>query len=221
MPADATAFTQGLEVTSDGRLFESTGQYGSSDIREVDLATGEVLRLRPLDDSEFGEGLTVVGDRLIVLTWQENTAIVVDPDTFEDIERFTYEGQGWGLCYDGDRLVMSDGSAQLTFRDPDTFEVVGNVVVRLDDQPLVRINELECVDDRVYANVWQTEDIVIIDPESGVVETVIDASGLLSRAEAARVDVLNGIAAVPGTDEFLITGKNWPSMFRVRFVPVD
>jgi glutamine cyclotransferase len=169
----------------------------------------------------FGEGVTVVGPILWQLTWKNGLAIQRDPATLAEQRRVPYPGEGWGLCYQRahDRLVMSDGSPTLTFRDPRTFAETARVNVRSGDQLYGRVNELECVGDTVYANIWQTDTIVRINPASGQVTGTVDASGLLNATERGRTDVLNGIAAVPGTDQFLLTGKLWPKMFRVRFVP--
>jgi glutamine cyclotransferase len=168
----------------------------------------------------FGEGLAQVGDRLIQLTWQQQQALVWSADTLEPEGSFDYQGEGWGLCFDGRRLVMTDGSSSLTFRDAVTFEVIGEVSVMLDGQPIDRLNELECVDGSVWANVWETDSIVRIDPASGEVTGVLDASGLIT-PHPALFDpgaVLNGIAYDPATDTWLLTGKLWPSMFEVRLV---
>jgi glutaminyl-peptide cyclotransferase len=225
-PHDTAAFTQGLQL-HDGVLYESTGLYGESDVRTVALETGEVIDLVELPDTAFGEGLTLVDDRIWQITWQEQIAFLRDAATLAEVDQVSYTGEGWGVCYDGgnERLVMSNGSAELTFRDPATFEPTGSVTVTRDGQPLVLINELECVGDKVWANVWQTDEIVCIDPETGVVESVVNAAGLLTPEEAAAADVLNGIAAAPGLTTaagpgtFLITGKLWPWLFLVRFVP--
>jgi glutamine cyclotransferase len=217
-PHDPEAFTQGLELDGDV-LYEGTGLYGESTLREVDPATGEVVRQIALDPEHFGEGITLVGDRLLQLTWKEGVALAYDPDTFEQVGSHRYEGQGWGLCLDGDRLVMSDGSARLTFRDPDTFEATGGVDVTLGGQPLAALNELECVGGHVYANVYQTPRIVEIDPSTGAVVATIDASGLLSPEEATDANVLNGITYDAAAGTFLITGKLWPALFEVTLVP--
>lgn len=223
-PHDTAAFTQGLELY-EGLLYEGTGLYGQSEIRVVDPETGEVHQSEPLPAETFGEGLTRVGDRIWQLTWMEQTAFLRSRTTLAELERVGYTGEGWGLCYDQprDRLVMSDGTPQLTFRDPASFEPAGTVTVTRDGEPLAQINELECVGDRVWANIWQTDEIVRINPESGAVDAVVDASGLLTPQEQAGADVLNGIAAAggfngAGDDSFLITGKLWPRMFLVRFV---
>ena len=212
------AYTQGL-VWHRGKLFESTGQYGESTLRRVDAGTGREESRRALSPLLFGEGLARIDERLIQLTWRSGVAIVYEIDSFDEVERYSYEGQGWGLCYDGRRLVMSDGSDRLTFRDAETFVVVGDVRVTLEGQPLARINELECVEGWIYANVYQTDWIVRIEPETGVVHSVIDASGLLSGSEREGVDVLNGIAFDPESEVFYLTGKYWPRIFAVRFVP--
>lgn len=222
-PHDPAAFTQGLEL-HDGTLYEGTGQYGQSELRIVAVESGEVERSVALPDDTFGEGITVVGDQVWQLTWQEGFAFRRDRDTLAEIDRVSYSGEGWGLCYDQalDRLVMSDGSAELTFRDPDTFEPTGTVSVTRAGEPLTMLNELECVAGQVWANVWLTDEIVRIAPESGQVEAVVDATGLLDDSAPdgeGMVDVLNGIAAIPDTDTFLITGKLWPALFQVRFVP--
>ena len=228
-PHDTTAFTQGLEL-HDGRLYEGTGLHGESEIREVVPETGQVQQSVPLPAEMFGEGITLVGDRIWQLTWQEQTAFLRDRATLAELDRVSYSGEGWGICYDQpqDRLVMSDGTDQLTFRDPATFEPLGTVQVTRDGEPLVRINELECAGEQVWANVWMTDEIVRIDPASGVVTAVVDATGLLPEPDRAGADVLNGIAAAPGfggdgsaSDTFLITGKLWPTVFLVRFVPAE
>lgn len=216
MPHDAAAYTQGL-VWSEGALYESAGQYGHSSLRQVDPKTGKVLRSVEVAPQYFAEGLARVGDRLIQLTWQEGTALVYDLATFERRGELPYSGEGWGLCFDGQRLILSDGSNRLSFRDPATFATTGGVNVLLDGRPVMSLNELECVDGAVYANVWQTDEIVRIDPATGRVTAVIDASGLLTPKEAARAEVLNGIAWKPETKTFLLTGKYWPKMFEAVF----
>lgn len=222
-PHDPTAFTQGLEF-DDGRLFESRGLYDEDVVlTQIDPADGTAIEqvMRDPGEEYFAEGLTVVGDRLIQLTWRAGMAFVYDVDTLERTGTFTYQGEGWGLCDQPDRLVMSDGTATLTFRDPVTFEATGTVTVTLDGEPVERLNELECVDGMVWANVWQTDSIVVVDPADGAVTSVVDASGLLTPEEAADADVLNGIAYDPDGDTWLLTGKRWPWMFEVTFDCVD
>ncbi|WP_393916450.1 glutaminyl-peptide cyclotransferase [Halostreptopolyspora alba] len=219
-PHDPEAFTQGFELRGDA-LYESTGRYGDSDVRVVDWESGTVEHRVELPDTAFGEGLTLVDDTVWQLTWREGTAFRRDAETLEETGRASYDGEGWGLCYaeDAGHLVMSDGSDELTFRDPATFEALSSTSVTLDGEPLDNVNELECVDGAVWANVWQSDDIVRIDPASGAVEAVVDASGLLPESEREDADVLNGIAALPDSDAFLLTGKLWPRSFLVEFVP--
>ncbi|MGH3833353.1 MAG: glutaminyl-peptide cyclotransferase [Pseudonocardiaceae bacterium] len=229
LPHDISMYTEGLEI-HDGVLYESSGLVGQSRVRATVLSTGlstgaparssgvtvrEVTLPAPL----FGEGLTVTDARLWQLTWTSGVAIERDPVTLARRRAVTYQGEGWGLCHDGHRLVMSDGSDRLTFRDPVTFAPSGQLAIRLDGEPVRALNELECVGGVIWANVFQSDRILRIDPATGVVTGVVDASGLLSTQPRSAEDVLNGIAAIPGTDEFLITGKHWPALFRVRFVP--
>ena len=217
-PHDPTAFTQGLTI-ADGQLFEGTGLYGQSSLRRVDLATGGVLQSLPLDSQYFGEGIAVVGDRIYQLTYQTGVGFVYDRKTFARLKEFTYKGEGWGLTYDGRRLIMSDGSDTLRFWDPETLGELGRLRVRDGDEAIRNINELEYVDGAIYANVWQEERIARIDPKTGVVTAWIDMSNLLTATERSRgVDVLNGIAHDPKTGHFLITGKLWPWVFEVEFV---
>jgi len=217
---DTSAYTQGL-LLHDGQFYESTGRHGESTLRAVDPETGEVGQQIDVPEEYFAEGLALVDDRLIQLTWQQNVAFVYDLDTFEQVSTFEYEGEGWGLCYDGEWLYMTDGTPFIDLRDPETFELVFSGAVTLQGQPVGSLNELECVGDYLYANVWQTDYIVKIDKMNGVVVGVIDASGLLTEEERAELEsgaVLNGIAYDPENDVFLITGKLWPKMFEVRFV---
>jgi len=218
---DPEAFTQGV-LLYDGSLYESTGRYGESTLREVDPATGEVLRSIDVAEEYFAEGLERVDDTLVQLTWQAGVAFVYDLETFEQIDTFEYEGEVWGLCSDGEFLYMSNGTPFLELRDPETFELVFSGLVTLQGRPVQNINELECVGDYVYANVWMTDYILQIDKTNGVVVGVIDTTEhLLSdeeRAALSEQQVLNGIAYNPDTDTFLITGKQWPKMFEVRFV---
>ncbi len=216
-PHDRGAFTQGL-LLDNGKLFESTGQVGQSSLREVELATGRVIRRVSVPPPLFAEGLTLVGDTLIQLTWQSGRALVYNKNTFTRTGEFSYKGEGWGLCTMGDQLVMSDGSSNLTFRRAKDFSVIRTLRVTLDGQWLEQLNELECVGGDVYANVWMRDIIVRIDPKTGRVTEHIDAPHLLSPIERQGVDVMNGIAYDPADRTFLITGKFWPKLFRVRFV---
>jgi glutaminyl-peptide cyclotransferase len=225
-PHDTAAFTQGLEL-HEGLLYEGTGLEGESDIRIVEPETGEVRQIVDLPADVFGEGITIVGDQIWQITWQEQIAYLRDRESLAELDQVSYTGEGWGICHDegNDRLIMSNGTSELTFRDPATFEPTGTVTVTRDGQPVVNINELECVGDRVWANIWLTDEIVRINPETGTVEAVVNGAGLLTPEEAATADVLNGIAVVPGLSTnsgpgtFMITGKLWPWLFLVRFVP--
>lgn len=215
LPHDPQAFTQGL-LWWDGSLWESTGQYRVSEVRRVDPETGEVLHKAGLTPDLFGEGLARVGDVLYQLTWREGVALRWKlPDLTPD-GRLSYVGEGWGLCFDGEHLVWSDGSSLLRFIRPEDFSVVRELQVTLEGKPLQSLNELECVDGRIWANVWTTEYLAEIDPATGRVETFVDASGLLTREERIGTDVLNGIAHHPESGHFFITGKLWPKMFEVR-----
>lgn len=217
-PHDPTSFTQGLTI-ADGHLYEGTGLHGQSSLRRVDLQTGAALQQIALDSRFFGEGIAVVGDRIVQLTYQTGVGFVYDKKTFAKLREFQYKGQGWGLAYDGQRLIMSDSTDTLRFWNPETFEEVGRLRVRDGDRAIDRVNEMEYVDGAIYANIWQEDRIARIDPKTGVVTAWIDMSNLLTATERSRgVDVLNGIAHDPRTGHFLITGKLWPWVFEVRFV---
>ena len=220
-PHDPEAFTQGL-LLEGGKLYESTGLYGRSSLREVELATGAVLRRVDLPKSLFGEGLALAFGKLVQLTWREGIALSYDFPTLAKTGEFTYGGDGWGLCFDGTQFIQSDGTQRLIFRDPTSFAITRQLAVTLEGKPLMSINELECVGDSVYANVWTTDRIVKISKLNGGVRAVVDAAGLLpasDRKTLAREAILNGIAYDPANETFLITGKLWPKLFRVRFVP--
>ncbi|WP_109633126.1 MULTISPECIES: glutaminyl-peptide cyclotransferase [Lentzea] len=214
IPHDSSAFTQGLELV-DGVLYEGTGLEGQSTMRALDPSSGDVQKKVDLPQDFFGEGITVVGDTIWQITWRNGVAIERDRKTLNEVRRVNYSGEGWGICDDGQRLIMSDGSAKLTFRDPKSFSETGSVQVTRDGKPLTQLNELECVGGKVWANVWKSDEIVRIDPANGQVTDAYDLSSL--KPTGQNVDVLNGIAHIPGTNEFLVTGKNWPTIFRVRF----
>ncbi|MEV8533794.1 glutaminyl-peptide cyclotransferase [Streptomyces sp. NPDC051211] len=222
LPHDPRAFTQGLEFHG-GTLYESTGLFRRSSLRAGPPGKPPTAYAE-LPATLFGEGITLSGGRLWHITWRNGIAIERDPVTLAERRRVTYEGEGWGLCHQQvagrERLVMSDGTDRLTFRDPDTFEATGGIDVHQDGRPVTRLNELECTPDgSVYANAYPTDTIVRIDPHTGAVTAHIDATGLLTPSERRGAQSLNGIAAVPGTDRFLLTGKLWPRMFLVSFVP--
>lgn len=220
IPHDTAAFTQGLELV-DGRLFESTGIVGASSIREVDPETGAVLRLLPVADV-FAEGLTIIDDSAIQLTWKDEVAYRYDLDTFDLTATYAYEGEGWGLCDDGEQLVMSNGTPTIQFRDRDDFDLLSTIAVTFNNSPIDELNELECVDGRVWANIWKSSLIIEIDPNTGKVVSVLNARTLTPPSvEGSSSSVLNGIAYDPTDDTYLLTGKQWPTMYRVRIETVS
>ena len=219
-PHDRGAFTEGL-VFLNGDLYESTGLNDQSTLREVDLPTGNVLREVPLSSEYFGEGLAILGNKAYQLTWQNHLGFVYDLPTFHLIQTFDYTGEGWGLTTDGHSLIMSDGTSQIRYLDPNTFAVQRTINVTLRGQPVTQINELEYIKGEIYANVWQTDNVLRIDPQTGNVLGVIDFSGLLNPADRAPdTDVLNGIAYDPATGRLFVTGKKWPKLFEVRLKPL-
>ncbi|WP_327315711.1 glutaminyl-peptide cyclotransferase [Streptomyces sp. NBC_01235] len=221
LPHDPTSFTEGLEMKG-GTLYEGTGLAGRSSVRSGSPGKPPTVGTG-LSAPLFGEGITLLGRTLWQLTWRDGIAIERDATTLRELRRLPYPAEGWGICFDRlkRQLVTSDGSARLTFRDPRTLAKTGEVTVTEDGRPVTSVNELECADRAVYANVLFTERIVRIDPITGAVTASIDASGLLHADELVPGSTLNGIAAVPGTDQFLLTGKFWPKMFRVALVPAQ
>jgi glutaminyl-peptide cyclotransferase len=219
-PHDPNAFTEGL-LLADGYLYESTGRNGQSSLREVDPETGEVLRGVRLPAEFFGEGIALVGDRIFQLTWLEGVGFIFDRDTFALVDTFPYTAEGWGMCYDGEHLYTSDGSPVITQRDPETLAALATVTVSLEDEPVEEINELECVDESIYANVWHTDYVLRIDKASGRVTAVVDATSLLTpeqRSTLGSEATLNGIAYDAEQGTFLLTGKLWSWLFEVEFV---
>jgi glutaminyl-peptide cyclotransferase len=214
-PHDRAAFTQGL-VYLDGFLYEGTGLVGQSTIRKVRLETGEVLQQRKMDEQYFGEGIAVWKNRLIQLTWQSEIGFVYDLATFEPSRRFTYEGEGWGLTHDGQRLIMSDGTPVLRFIDPETLKETGRLTVRDGKIPVDDLNELEFVKGEILANVWNTKRIARISPTTGQVTAWVDFTALLPPRQAVGADVMNGIAYDAAGDRLFVTGKLWPRLFEVR-----
>lgn len=220
-PHDRGAFTQGL-VYHNGALYEGTGLRGQSTLRRVELETGIVLQLLPLPEAYFGEGIALFGDRIYQLTWQSNTGFIYDQESFDLLGMFFYPTEGWGLTHDGERLIMSDGTATVHFLDPETLEETGQIEVYDGQGPVTRLNELEYVQGEVYANVWQTDWIARIDPQSGRVVGWIDLHGLLSPEDYDQpVDVLNGIAYDAKDDRLFVTGKLWPKLFEIELVPLE
>lgn len=217
-PHDRDAFTQGLAFEN-GTLYEGTGLYGKSSLRRVDLKTGEVLQIHALPYDYFGEGITIFGDNIVQLTWQSKKGFVYDKNSFEVLRDFTYATEGWGITYDGKRLIMSDGSSFLNFLDADTLKATGRIEVYDSGKAVSNLNELEYVNGQIYANVWPTDNIAIIDPQSGRVTGWIDLSGLLpQQADGKPVDVLNGIAYDTTNNRLFITGKLWPWLFEIKLV---
>ncbi|MET0401974.1 MAG: glutaminyl-peptide cyclotransferase [Cystobacter sp.] len=218
-PHDPRAFTQGL-VFHQGRLYEGTGMPGRSNLREVELETGTVLRQTRLEPQYFGEGIALRGNRLYQLTWRSQVGFVYDATTFERLGQFTYPTEGWGLTGDGDSLIMSDGTSTLRFLDPSSFALRRTVKVTENGHDISQLNELEFVRGEIYANVWMTQRIVRIDPATGHVKGWIDLTGLLRPEErTGDEDVLNGIAYDAASDRLLVTGKYWPRLFQIRVVP--
>ena len=214
-PHDPKAFTQGL-VFHDGVLYEGTGLHGRSSLRKVKLETGEVLQEKKLEDRYFGEGIAIIGDSIVQLTWQTGVGFVYDRRTFDRTRTFTYAGEGWGLTYDGTRLIMSDGSASLRFLDPKTLKETGRLAVKEGGRPVPDLNELEMVKGEILANVWGSDRIARISPATGQVTGWIDLHGILDPKDAAGVDVMNGIAYDAEKDRLFVTGKWWPKLFEVR-----
>lgn len=216
-PHDPHAFTQGL-FYHDGKFYEGTGQKGESSLREVEIETGKVLRRVDLADRYFGEGICKVGDNIVQLTWRAREAFVYRLSDFEHIETFRYSGEGWGITYDGTHLIMSNGKPYLRFLDPKTYKEVRVLLVKDGDRAATaQLNELEYIDGQVWANSFNTDDILRIDPETGQITGRLDCTGLLKGRRADDIDrVLNGIAHDPTTGRIWITGKDWPTIFEIK-----
>ncbi len=214
-PHNPTSFTQGLEF-NDGVLFEGTGQKGMSIVAQVELSTGKITKQMGLDANYFGEGITILGDKLYQLTWQEQKCFVYDKRSLQIEKDLPYNGEGWGLCNNGESLIMSDGTERLVFRDPENFQVTKTIEVYDDRGPISKLNELEYIDGFIYANIWMTNTVVVIQPENGKVVAVIDGSELVQEGRGSG-DVMNGIAFNPKTKKTYMTGKNWPKLFEVKF----
>ena len=215
-PHDTTAFTEGL-VFNDGVLYESTGEYGFSSLRQVNLEDGVIQHEVLLPNQYFGEGLTVVNDSLVQLTWREKIGFIYDKETFGLLGNFSYSSEGWGLTFNGSALIMSDSTSKLTFLDPVTFQMVRQVNVHDGNTPVTNINELEYINGAVYANIWMQQKIAIINPQTGTVEGWIDLTGIYQSNNLD--DVLNGIAYDSQTNRLLITGKDWPNLYEITIIP--
>jgi glutamine cyclotransferase len=217
-PHDPGAFTQGL-LFLNGVLYEGTGLEEQSSIRKVKLETGEVLQKRDVPGEYFGEGIVNWKDRLLELTWKAQRGFIYDLGSFAPRGQFDYSGEGWGLTQDGKRIIMSDGSAELRFWDPETLKETGRVTVTDGGHPVTNLNELEWVKGEIYANIWQTDRIARIDPSSGKVVGWIDCTGLLLPSDRTeQTDVLNGIAYDASSGRLFVTGKRWPKLFEIRLV---
>jgi glutamine cyclotransferase len=219
-PHDRNAFTQGL-VFEDGALYEGTGLRGRSTLRRVELETGDILEIHELPAQCFGEGVTIHENRIIQLTWQSHIGFVYDKDSFELLQDFNYPTEGWGITHDGKHFIMSNGTSTLHFLDPETFEETGQIEVYDNNSPVTRLNELEFVQGEIYANVWQTDRIARISPQTGQVVGWIELKGLLSAKDRSEpVDVLNGIAYDAENDRLFVTGKLWPRLFEIDLIPL-
>jgi glutamine cyclotransferase len=214
-PHDRQAFTQGLAYEG-GFFYEGTGLNGQSSLRKVDLVSGRILKEVRLAPSHFGEGITIFGDRIVQLTWKSRIGFVYDKNSFNLVRTFAYPGEGWGITYDGKRLIMSDGTSVLHFLDPKDFREVATLGVHDQRGPVTGLNELEYIQGAIYANVWPTERIAVIDPRNGRVKAWIDLKGLLDKTDVQGVDVLNGIAYDRQGDRLFVTGKLWPKVFVIN-----
>jgi glutamine cyclotransferase len=215
-PHDPTSFTQGL-VWHDGALYESTGLKGESKVRRLEFPSGRVLKEISLASEFFGEGLALVDSRLIQLTWQSHKGFVYDLNSFRQLQEFAYDTEGWGLTYDGKNLILSDGSSDLFYLDPQTLKRVRKLAVTMNGKPISELNELEFIDGEIWANVWQTDLIVRIDPSTGHVVSFLNLKGILAPSDkTGREDVLNGIAYDAEKKRIFVTGKLWPRIFEIR-----
>jgi glutamine cyclotransferase len=220
-PHDPTAFTEGLFYLG-GFLYESTGLEQHSSIRKVRLETGEVVQKHEVPKAYFGEGIVNWKHHLLSLTWKSHMGFVYDLATFKEQGEFHYEGEGWALTQDGKQIIMSDGTPELRFLNPDTLLETRRITVTLEGKPVRYVNELEWVKGEIYANVWQTDWILRIDPRSGEVVGLVNLAGLLAAADQipGQTDVLNGIAYDAKDNRLFVTGKNWPKLFEIRLLPV-
>ena len=219
-PHDSNAFTQGLAI-DEGVMYEGTGLTGESSLRRVDLETGDVLQIYELPSNLFGEGITVFDDKIIQLTWQSQIGFVYDKSSFDLLQNFSYSTQGWGITTDGTRLIMSDGSANLYFLNPETFEKTGQVEVHDGNTSVTKLNELEYINGEVYANVWLTDKIAIINPNTGQVTGWIDLTGIYTPGTGDSNNVLNGIAYDSENSSLFVTGKRWSQLFEIKLIEAD
>jgi glutamine cyclotransferase len=215
-PHDSHAFTEGL-VFDNGSLYESTGLYGNSTLRRVELETGKLLQVHALPAQLFGEGITIVASRIIQLTWRSHIGFVYDKNSFALLQEFSYPTEGWGITFDGTRLIMSDGTANLYFLDPETFQKVGQIQVH-DTAPVTELNELEYIQGEIYANIWTEQRIAIISPQTGEVRAWINLTGLYNPPDQDPNSVLNGIAYDAIGNRLFVTGKTWPMLYEIKLV---
>ena len=217
-PHDPDAFTQGL-VYENGTLYEGTGRYGRSSLRKVSLLTGEVLKIHNLSSQYFGEGITIFNDKIIQLTWKSKIGFVYDKDSFKLNQTFNYSTEGWGITHDDQNLIMSDGTSTLFYLDPVTFEVIDQIDVKENNTEITNLNELEYIDGNIYANVWKTDRIAIINPRTGNVSGWIDLKGLIEQNDQTQnIDVLNGIAYDSNNGRLFVTGKLWSNVFEIELI---
>lgn len=215
-PHNIANFTQGLEFDGN-QLYEGTGQLGESKVAKIDLATGNDINKIGLDATHFGEGITIMGDTIYQLTWQTNKCFMYNKNTLQILPQdFTYQGEGWGLCNNGRQLIMSDGSERLTFRNPKTFEIIRTIEVYTHENPVIRLNELEYINGHIYANIWGTNNIAVIEPETGRVIGVINGSELVTLGRGSIGEAFNGIAYNQSEDAIYLTGKNWEKTFKIK-----
>lgn len=218
-PHDPGAFTQGL-VFINGKLYEGTGQEGRSSLREVDLETGHVLKKVDVPEPYFAEGIALLNNKIYQLTWQHQVGFIYNADTFEQVGKFNYSGEGWGLTTDGHSLILSDGSNRIRFLDPDSFHVTKTIAVVDGNLPVNELNELEYVNGEIYANIWHDNRIVTIDPQTGRITGWIDLTGLLPPGDVQDEEaVLNGIAYEQAGNRLFVTGKLWPRLFEIKLKP--
>lgn len=217
-PHDTSSYTQGLFFNG-GKFYESTGQWGESTFRIVDLESGEALRKLDFDRKYFVEGSAILGDKLYILTWTNKVAFVYDAETLEYIKAYSYPKEGWGMTTDGKQLIVSDGSNKIYFLD-ENFKLNKTISVTRDSRPVRNLNELEYIDGKIWANVYLTDLIVIINPKSGEIEATVNCGGLLpKKLRTPETDVLNGIAKDPETGKIYLTGKYWPKLYEVELIP--
>lgn len=223
LPHDTSAYVEGLEY-HDGFFYEGTGEKGQSDLRKVNMQTGKVLQRAKLDTALFGEGITVIGNKILQLTWMDKKAFVYDKDTFKQLDELQYNREGWGLVFDGQKILASDGSNTIYFLDKNSYQQIGSIYVYDDKGSVDSLNELEYIDGKIYANVYQTNTIVIINPENGAVEGKIDLTGLFPVMQYFKTDdargnnVLNGIAYDKIGKRLFVAGKKWPYIFEIKVI---